>query len=190
VAPELDLLRRVVQVFERLGIFYFVTGSIATISYGEPRTTNHVDIVAAIQESHIRPLCEAFQLPEFYLSEEALRDAIQTHFQCNILHQPSGLKVDVILLGDAEFDRNMARRVLRLNLAEDLDAAMIAPEDIILNKLLFYRDGESDKHLRDIAGVLRVRGVDVDRAYVVAWADKMGVRNIWEAVLKRENEAP
>ena len=78
--PELELLRRVKEIFEQLGIFYFVTGSIASISYGEPRTTNDIDIVASIQASHIRALCDAFQSPEFYLSEDAARDAVRTHF--------------------------------------------------------------------------------------------------------------
>jgi hypothetical protein len=34
-----DLLRRFVEVLERLRIPYLVTGSMATIAYGEPRFT-------------------------------------------------------------------------------------------------------------------------------------------------------
>jgi hypothetical protein len=186
--PELELLRRVKDIFERLGIFYFVTGSIASITYGEPRTTNDIDIVASIQAFHVRALCEAFQSPEFYMSEDAARDAVRTHFQFNILHPSTGLKVDVIIPGETEFDRNVAKRVLRLNVADDLATTMISPEDVVLHKLLFYCAGESDKHLRDIAGVMRVHGVD--REYITSWADKLEVRDIWEAVVKRESEAP
>ena len=65
---------------------------------------------------------------------------------------------------------------------------MIAPEDLVLHKLLFYREGESDKHLRDIAGVMRIHGLD--QGYITSWADKLGVRDIWEAVVKRETMAP
>ncbi len=158
--PEIELLRRVKEIFERHGIFYFVTGSIASISYGEPRTTNDIDIVAAIHESHVAALCRAFELPEFYLSEEAARDAVRTGFQFNILHNDSGLKIDVIIPGDTEFDRSTAQRVLQLRVSDDFIVTMISPEDVVINKLIFYREGGSDKHLRDVAGVMRVHGVD------------------------------
>jgi hypothetical protein len=187
VAPELELLRRVKDVFERQRIFYFVTGSIASISYGEPRTTNDIDVVVAIQESQVRAICDAFPSPEFYVSEEAARDAVRTHFQFNILHPATGLKVDVIILGDTEFDRTMVKRVHQLQLADDLLVTMIAPEDVVLNKLLFYREGGSDKHLRDVAGVMRVHGVN--RQYIAEWANRLGVNDIWEAVVAREKEA-
>jgi hypothetical protein len=44
-------------------------------------------------------------------------------------------------------------------------------------------EGGSDKHLRDIAGILRVSPAEVDRGYVAEWAQRLGVTAIWEAVL-------
>jgi len=40
-----DLLRLLVETLERLGIGYQITGSNATIAYGEPRFTNDIDVV-------------------------------------------------------------------------------------------------------------------------------------------------
>jgi len=40
-----DLLYALVAVFERLNVRYFVTGSVATMTYGEPRFTNAVDMI-------------------------------------------------------------------------------------------------------------------------------------------------
>ena len=48
-----DLLARVIKAFEGLQIPYLVTGSIASMAYGEPRLTNDIDIVAGILETNI-----------------------------------------------------------------------------------------------------------------------------------------
>ena len=39
-----DLLRKIVNAFEKLDIPYLVTGSVASMAYGEPRLTNDIDI--------------------------------------------------------------------------------------------------------------------------------------------------
>jgi hypothetical protein len=50
---------------------------------------------------------------------------------------------------------------------------------VILKKLEYYREGGSQKHLRDIAGVLRTTE-GLDRAYIERWADQLGVRAEWQ----------
>ena len=72
-----DLLAHVVETFERLRIPYLVTGSVASMAYGEPRLTNDIDVVARIREADIPGLLAAFPTGEFYLSEDAIREAIQ-----------------------------------------------------------------------------------------------------------------
>ena len=90
-----DLLAQVVPTFERLRIPYLVTGSVASMAYGEPRLTNDIDVVAGIQVADISGLVAAFPPPEFYFSDEAIHDAIRRDGQFNIIHRGSGLKVDV-----------------------------------------------------------------------------------------------
>ena len=86
-----DLLAQVVRTFERLRIPYLVTGSVASMAYGEPRLTNDIDVVAGIREADISDMVAAFPAPEFYLSDEAIRDAICRDGQFNIIHPGSGL---------------------------------------------------------------------------------------------------
>lgn len=62
----------------------------------------------------------------------------------------------------------------------DFEATFAAPEDVILKKMEYYREGKSDKHLRDIAGVLKISGDEIDEEYIEAWVDRLGVREIWE----------
>jgi hypothetical protein len=57
-----EVLKKIVEVFESLGIPYLVTGSVAAMAYGEPRLTNDIDVVAAVGERHVKGLLEAFHL--------------------------------------------------------------------------------------------------------------------------------
>ena len=183
-----DLLARVVEVFERIQIPYLVTGSIASMAYGEPRLTNDIDVVAGILEAHIPELLAAFPEEEFYISEEAVRDAVLRRDQFNIIHPASGLKVDVMIRKDTAFDRSRFSRAQIIRPVETYRAAFASPEDVIIKKMEYYREGGSEKHLRDIASMLRISAVDIDKTYVEEWADRLGLIPIWEAVKQRLSE--
>lgn len=58
-------------------------------------------------------------------------------------------------------------------------------EDVILHKLVFFKQGSSDKHLRDIAGMLRVSGPEIDHLYIDHWALLLGVRDEWLMIKRR-----
>jgi hypothetical protein len=88
-----ELLQRIVETLDRLDIPYLVTGSVAAMAYGEPRLTNDIDIVAAIEERHVAGLLAAFPPEEFCISEEIIREAIRRRLQFHIIHPSSGLKV-------------------------------------------------------------------------------------------------
>ena len=62
---------------------------------------------------------------------------------------------------------------------------MARPEDVIVGKMVYYQEGGSEKHLRDITGILMVSGDDVDREYVAGWAERLGLAEVWAAILHR-----
>ena len=180
-----ELLQKIVYVFEHLQIPYLVTGSVASMAYGEPRLTNDIDIVAAVDEQHIKGLISAFPPDDFYISEDMIRDAIHHHGQFNIIHPTSGLKVDVIIKQNTPFDRSRFGRGHRIHPAETYRANFAAPEDMIIKKMEYYKEGGSEKHLRDITGILKISGELVDRKYVSEWVHRLGLTEIWDAVLRR-----
>lgn len=183
-----ELLRAAVEALERLGLRYFVTGSMATIFYGEPRFTNDIDIVVDLPPARIADFCAAFPAPEYYLSEESVRRAVARRGQFNVIHPASGLKIDVMVPDDSAFNRSRFARRNRLHPAPDFEASFAAIEDVILKKLEYYREGSSDKHLRDIASMLKVSGAAVDREYLEEWAERLGVADLWHAVRGRVGE--
>lgn len=180
-----ELLQKIVEVLECLQIEYLVTGAIASIAYGEPRLTNDIDIVATVKEEHVPDLLEAFPVEEFYVSEAAMREAIQHQGQFNIIHPLSGLKIDVIIKKDTQFDRSRFSRIRRIHPAESYQANFASPEDVIIKKMEYYKEGGSEKHLRDITGIIKISGDILDCSYIAEWAKRLDLSEIWNAILKR-----
>ena len=184
-----ELLRYLTQVLERIGLRYFVTGSTATIFFGEPRFTNDIDVVVDLPADKIPELCAAFPSPEFYLSEETVRRAVSRRGQFNVIQPSSGLKVDVIVPADSPFNRLRFARAKKVKPEPNIDTVFSSAEDVILKKMEAYREGGSEKHLRDITGVLRISGEHLDRDYIAEWADRLDVADIWQDLLMRASEA-
>lgn len=184
-----ELLQKVIEALDRLDIPYLVTGSVATMAYGEPRMTNDIDVVAAVEERHIPGLLAAFPPDEFNLSEEAIRDAIRRRLQFNIIHPSSGLKVDIILRKGTPFDISRFNRIRRIKPAESYTANFAAPEDIIIMKMQYYRDGGPEKHLRDIAGMLKISREEMDLDYIADWSHRLGLTSIWNMILDKVGKA-
>ena len=177
---QTELLRHVVEAMDALGIAYMIVGSQASIYYGEPRFTQDIDVVADIEAGHVPGLLGRFPAGEFYVSEDAVREAIRTRGQFNIIHPAVGLKIDVMVKKDSPYDRVQFDRRQRKTIAGNLDAYLARPEDVILYKMLYFSEGGSDRHLRDILGMLRIPGTAIDRGYVTEWAARLGLAAIWE----------
>jgi hypothetical protein len=182
---EAELLRHVLDVLEGLEIRYVIVGSIASSAYGEPRYTQDIDVVVTMHAEHVDAFCRGFPPPDFYVSNEAARQAVASGGQFNVIHSPSGYKVDVILAPDNAWGASQIRRRQRLKVVQGRDANLASPEDIIIGKMLYYREGESEKHLRDITGILRAGTEEIDLPYVEKWAKEFGLLEIWGAVLSR-----
>ncbi len=180
-----DLLRHLGNTLDGQGIPYVVTGSIAAIAHGEPRFTNDIDVVVWLDESQVRPFCAAFPAPHFFCSVEAAEKAARDHFMFNILHPASGLKVDVMVASDSDFNRSRRSRGVRLPAAADFEMTFATAEDVIVKKLDFFREGGSEKHLRDIVGILKVQGDGIDGAYLAEWIKRLGLHAQWRLIEER-----
>lgn len=174
-----ELLAYVATRLEALRIDYLVTGSVASVSFGEPRFTNDVDIVVRLSEGQALRLCDALPEEEFYVSKEAAVDAVRRGGQFNAIHFKSGLKVDFMAAGDSPYDESRFERPVSVQVTPDQRVSFASPEDIILSKLRFYQEGQSQKHISDIQGILRVSGPELDMEYIERWAGRLGVDDEW-----------
>lgn len=171
-----ELLRLVGERLDRLGCERFTTGSLASMVFGEPRFTNDIDIVVRMDERQARLLSAAFQGDEWYVSAEAAAEAARSRGMVKIIHVPSGLKADIIVTAGGDFDASRFARVRRIELPDGRVEPFSSPEDVILKKLEFFREGGSQKHLRDIASMIAVQGAEtLDWHYLMQWAARLGI---------------
>jgi hypothetical protein len=178
-----ELLKYTIQALEQLAIPYAIVGSFASGVWGETRFTQDIDILVALAPADVERLRAVFPSEDFYLSDAAARQAIAQGGQFNVIHPSSGNKIDFMIAGQEPWKKAQLERRMRVPFFPDLNGAVAAPDDVILGKLVYYRDGGSEKHLRDIAGILKFSGDVVDREYVARSAAQVGVSDTWEAIL-------
>jgi len=182
---QTELLRRVVDVLEEQEITYLLVGSFASGVYGEPRLTHDIDVVVELRPDQVARLCAAFPAPEFYVSETAPGEAVAKGSQFNVIHPTSGNKIDFMIARQDAWGRSQISRRRREQILPGRLGYTAAPEDVILGKLWYYKEGESEKHLRDIAAMLKVSGEEIDTAYIAEWAQQLGLTAAWQIVLDR-----
>jgi len=183
----------VAAILERLGIPYLVGGSLASSIHGELRSTNDVDFVADVRPSHIAPLLQAL-LEEFYVSEEAMREALRFGTSFNAIHLPTAVKVDVFIAGGDPFNAERLEHRQRVLVSADPPGKLFldTAEHSVLRKLEWYRRGGevSDRQWRDVLGVLRAKGEQLDAARLDTWAQRLGVADLLERARAEAGGAP
>lgn len=183
-----ELMQKVADFLERESVPYRIVGSMASMAYGEPRFTNDVDVLVGLSMENVDALCREFPSPDFFVAPHAVRQAILSCHQFNILHIPAGLKVDMILSTDSEFDRLNLASGQRLKSEGAYDALFASPENVILKKLVYYQEGGSEKHLRDVGSMLVIQGEKIDDAHLDKWASELGVVEELHFVRRRAKE--
>jgi hypothetical protein len=176
-----DLFLLFIAPLNRVPIPYMVTGSAAVTVYGEPRLTNDVDIVIALNNVNAGQLAalypgETFYFPPQEVIQEELRRSSGGGF--NVIHHATGFKADFYLTQDPLHRWGMERRSCVEIDGENVWLA--PPEYVIIRKMQFYREGGSEKHLRDISGIMQVSPDLVDGIVLSNLVDEYGLRRIWE----------
>jgi hypothetical protein len=174
----------VVRVLDSLGIASTVGGSIASSFAGEPRSTIDIDIVAAIETAHVPALADALA-PDFYLDAEALARAVRNRGTTNLIHLASMVKVDLFIAGGTPLDAQQLERRLLMPVRENATLPVHPPEDILLQKLRWFRKGgeTSDRQWRDVLGIVRVQGERLDLVYLRQNAPVLDVADLLERAI-------
>ena len=180
-------LTPLIDVLERLGVAWYVGGSVASTVHGRFRATNDVDVIANLREEHASPLRTVLEVDHF-VDEESIRDAVRHESSFNLVHYGTGLKIDVFIAADSEYEAGVrARRVSEpIGGAADRRRLWVASaEDTILAKLAWYRrgGGASQRQWRDVQGVIELRGRELDVEYLRRWAPVLGVADLLEEAL-------
>jgi len=194
--PDFTLYLDILQTLERLNVPYVVIGAFAGISYGVTRVTADVDIVVDLDEAHVQALAAAYPPPRFYADPEQMWESIRLGIMFNIIDATEGRKVDLIPVtmppGYSWALKRRIRREVPLEKGKTFAAWFARPEDVIVGKLMAWKEGHSFKHEQDIRDILvAIRLGDdpeltamFDLDYINQWAERLGteVREEWQAL--------
>jgi hypothetical protein len=178
LAEPIGITLSVSAVLERLGVEYLVGGSLASSLHGIPRATMDVDIVADLRMVHVKPFVAALE-QDFFIDADMVGEAVRRRATFNVLHLATMFKVDVFVVGDDELLAVELSRKQRVRVVESppADLNVATAEDMVLQKLIWYREGGavSDRQWADILGILRTQGERLDHQYLGGWAARKGL---------------
>ncbi len=173
------ILKDCTERFERLGIKYMLTGSMAMLHYAVGRMTRDIDIVIEVSNTDAQVIIEEFE-PDYYVPHVRVRDAIDRKFMFNLLHQETVVKIDCVVRKETEFQKAAFENRKKIKFG-DFDVWTIGKEDLILSKLHWAKDTKSEMQMRDVTNMLRT---EYDETYVQTWAKKLRVEESLEECLE------
>lgn len=177
----LTILDPLIQAFDVLGISYYIGGSLASSALGIFRATLDVDIVVNLRSQHVQLLVKMLEMT-YYIDADMIREAIQQKASCNLIHLDTMYKVDLFILKPNAYAQEAFQRRRKELLDEErgVELFLASPEDIILNKLDWFRmgGGVSERQWNDVLGVLKVQKEHLDTEYLRYWADDLGITDL------------
>jgi len=94
---------------DALEVPYFTGGSVASILYGEVRTTLDADMVARLGIDHMKRFVQLLD-DDFYADEHMIQDAVERQASFNAIHLASMFKIDVFVSKERAFEQAQFER--------------------------------------------------------------------------------
>ena len=179
MSEQTDVLKEVAKKLEEAAISYMVSGSIASSYYAQPRMTRDIDIVIELNLHNSDSLIRAFD-EDYYIDDLAARDAISQTSMFNIIHLASMIKIDFIIRKRTPYRETEFERRSKVEIDGEW-IWFVAPEDLILSKLIWALDSRSQIQLNDIRSVIRTVN-ELDWSYIEEWGLQLGLKEILNEV--------
>jgi hypothetical protein len=183
INDELELIKDIAARLDKAGIEYMMTGSMALALYAVPRMTRDIDIIVNIPAGDSSRIVALFQ-DDFYVDEASVRQALRDKGMFNIIHNDTVIKVDIIIRKDEEYRIEEFSRKRRINI-ENVAVSVVAPEDLVLSKLVWAKRSGSELQFLDARQMLRTLH-DMDSDYVRTWAKRLGIDDLVRKAYENE----
>ena len=182
-----DFLKMILSVLEKASIDYMIGGAVAVWPWGEPRSTQDVDIVIHLEIDQINVLSKELEKVDIYLPPDIIFDNLhetRINLPINAIHGASGYKAEMFLVQeDDELRKTAFQRRVIVDFGSEIGEVFIhSPEDLIIYKMLYYSLSQQTKHIRDIGSIIKTRGDELDYEYIQKWAKAKQLTAIWQEI--------
>jgi len=182
-----DFLKMILSVLEKAGIDYMIGGAVAVWPWGEPRSTQDVDIVIHLGIEQINALSKELEKVDIYLPPDIILDSLhetRIDLPINAIHGASGYKTEMFLMReDDELRKKAFQRRVNVDFGPEIGKVFIhSPEDLIIYKMMYYSLSQQTKHIRDIGSIIKTRGDKLDYDYIQNWVTEKQLSTIWQEI--------
>ncbi|HBG26217.1 MAG: hypothetical protein A2Y10_08910 [Planctomycetes bacterium GWF2_41_51] len=186
---DITVLEKLTNTLEGLNIAYAIGGSMASSAYGIARFTQDADITVEPFDSVSNSLFDSLK-NEFYISKDAMLQALKNRTSFNVIHLASAFKIDIFVRKETAFQIQMFAHSRKLQLGNlQKKQIFVSPEDVILLKLDWYKQSDcvSDRQWSDIIGVLSVQKNSLDYKYLKTWSANLGLNDLLQKAISESN---
>lgn len=180
---QCDVFRDITGLLDKLRIPYMLSGCCASNYHGAPRATTDIDFVIAASAAQIKEFLKFLPANEYEFDLPSAIEAAQSHSMVNMIHDPSGWKIDLLFHNQSDFNVEKLRRRMQVEI-EGIPIFIESPEDVLLSQLQWTKNGGPWRQIEDAAGILKVAGDDLDFEYIQRWVGQLELRSQWSAANK------
>jgi hypothetical protein len=168
----IKLLNRICRALEAEKLPYMVSGSIALNTYTVPRMTRDIDIVIELHKADIDRFCKIFETG-FYIDTLTVQEEVERHGMFNVIDFETGYKIDFIVRKNSEYRQLEFLRRIKTD-AYGFDVWIVSIEDLIISKIAWIQELQSDRQIDDIQNLLT--NPTADKEYIENWCQKLGFK--------------
>jgi hypothetical protein len=166
-----DLVVAVFDALATMGVPFMVSGSLASNFYGVPRATQDADLVLDLKRLPIDALAERLE-DRFDVERQGGFESVTGSLR--LVMRARTFPFDVELFGLTE-DRHDVARFARRQFVSVLERTVALPtaEDVIINKLRWFKLARRRKDFEDARNVIAVQRSTLDRPYLRQWCEEL-----------------
>jgi len=172
-------LKRVVEILDKAGVQYMLTGSLAAAYYAVPRATQDIDLVLETEAEGVERLVEGLQAEGWYVDKDAALEALRGRGQFNTIDPDSGWKADFLVRKERPYSLEEFGRRQRISIL-GVDVAVASVEDVLISKLEWANLGDSALQRRDVVQLLERTWTRLDHTYLERWISQLGLESEWD----------
>src|SRR3989344_5377813 len=175
---QANLLIAISSFLEKHKIPYMLTGALTAVYYGRPRASHDIDFIVEIKKSDVKRVTDIFKnlSSEYLVQPDSIEEAVTKKTMFNVIYLPTYTKLDFWLLTNTSFDQERFKRRKKVKLLGK-NMVLSTAEDTIIQKLLWYKDSEIEKHIVDAAFTHQIQNKRLDKKYLIRWITKLNLTN-------------